>query len=207
MESQILSAISHIKNISKKRPTNERILSYLNKKGATNWDEKTVKEVLCLLRSKNLLNGNDIAESEENGISNLPTAGVLHIKPVELDKDVQPCNLNSQQAFQGIISNPLTPARIGSSPPFSVYTPTPARIIRIINTEKDHLCSPLPINLVTSQLTQLENKLYRKIMAMKSYFMDELHSIRAEIVNCKNSTKDPTSVDMKVNELQSKIGK
>ena len=41
---------------------------------------------------------------------------------------------------------------------------------------------------------------------MKSYFMDELHSIRAEIVNCKNSTKDPTSVDMKVNELQSKIG-
>ena len=32
METQILAAISHIKNISKKRPTNERILSYLNKK-------------------------------------------------------------------------------------------------------------------------------------------------------------------------------
>ena len=43
-------------------------------------------------------------------------------------------------------------------------------------------------------------------MAMKSYFMDELHSIRAEIVNCKNKTKDPTSVDVKVSELQSKIG-
>ena len=41
---------------------------------------------------------------------------------------------------------------------------------------------------------------------MKSYFMDELHSIRAEIVNCKNKTKDPTSVDVKVSELQSKIG-
>ena len=71
MESQILSAISHIKNISKKRPTNERILSYLNKKGATNWDEKTVKEVLCSPRSKNLLKSNDIADSEENGIPNL----------------------------------------------------------------------------------------------------------------------------------------
>ena len=34
---------------------------------------------------------------------------------------------------------------------------------------------------------------------MKSYFMDELHSIRAEIVNCKNKTKDPTC------ELQSKV--
>ena len=43
-------------------------------------------------------------------------------------------------------------------------------------------------------------------MAMKSYFMDELHSMRAEIVNCKNKTKDPTSVDVKVSELQSKIG-
>ena len=67
MKSQILSAISHIKIISKKRPTNEHLLSYLNKKGATNWDEKTVNEVLCLLCGKNLLNSNDMAESEENG--------------------------------------------------------------------------------------------------------------------------------------------
>ena len=169
MESQILSAISHIKNISKKSPTNERILSYLKKKGATNWDEKTVKEVLCSLRSKNLLNGNDIAESEENGIPTLPTADVVHIKPVKLDKDIQPCNLNFQQASQGIISNPLTPARIGSPPPFSVYTQTPARIV---NTKKDPLCSPLPINLVNSQLTQLENKICLKIMAMKSFWMN-----------------------------------
>ena len=53
------------------------------------------KEVLCSLRAKNLLNSNDIAESEENGIPNLPTANFVHIKPVELDKDVQPSNLNS----------------------------------------------------------------------------------------------------------------
>ena len=202
MESQILSAITLTKNISKQRPTNEHILSYLNKKGATNWDEKTVKEVLCSLRSKNLLNSNDIAESEENGIPNLPTADVVHIKPVELDKYVQPSNLNSQQASQGIISNPLTRARIGSPPSFSVHTPIKARII---NTEKYPLYSPLPINLVTSQLNQLENKICGKIMAMKSYFIDELHSIRAKTVNCKNKTKDPTSVDVKVGELQSKI--
>ena len=36
--------------------------------------------------------------------------------------------------------------------------------------------------------------------------MDKLHNISAEIVNCKNKTKDPTSVDMKVSEFQSKIG-
>ena len=166
MESRILSAISHIKNISKKRPTNERILFYLNNKGVTNWDEKTVKEASCSLRAKNLLNSNNIAESEENGISNLPTVGVVYIKPVKLDKDVQPSNLNFQQAWQGIISNLLTLTRTESPPSFSVYTPNPAWII---NTEKDALCSLQPINLV-SQLTQLENKLCGKIMEMKSYF-------------------------------------
>ena len=66
-----------------------------------------MKEVLCSLCAKNLLNSNDIAESEENGIPNLSTVDVVRIKPVELDKDVPPSNLNSQQASQGIISNHL----------------------------------------------------------------------------------------------------
>ena len=43
-------------------------------------------EVLCSLRAKNLLNSNDIAESEVNEIPNLPTADIVHIKPVELGK-------------------------------------------------------------------------------------------------------------------------
>ena len=102
-----------------------------------------MREVLCLLRAKNFLNSNGKAESEKFGIPNLSTADVVHIKPVKLDKDVQPSNLNSQQTSQGIISDPLTPARIGLSPPFSVYTPTPAKIV---NSEKDPLCSSQPIS-------------------------------------------------------------
>ena len=43
-------------------------------------------------------------------------------------------------------------------------------------------------------------------MTIKSYFMNEIHNLRAEIVNCKNKTKDPTSIDVKVSEVQSKIG-
>ena len=160
-----------------------------------------MKEVLCSLRTKKL-NINDIAESKENGISNLATTDVLHRKPVKLDKDIRPSKLKSQQESQGIISNPLTPARTGSPPPFSVHTPT---LARIIDTEKDPLCSPQLINLVNSQLTQLENKLCGNIMTRKSYFMDELYSKRAEVLNCTNKTKDPISVDVKVQELQSKI--
>ena len=152
-----MEIIPHIKSIGKKRPTNERLLFYLNKKGATNWDEKTVKEGLYLLRSKNLLNSNDIAESEENGIANLQTGDVVHIKPVELGKEVQTGNQNSQQASQEIISNPHISVKIGSLPPFLVYTATPARIM---NTEQVSLFSPLSINLVTSQLTIMKNRLF-----------------------------------------------
>ena len=43
-------------------------------------------------------------------------------------------------------------------------------------------------------------------MTMKSYFMDEFHGIRAEIVTCKNKTKDLDLVDVKVDKLQDKIG-
>ena len=60
---------------------------------------------------KRLLNSKDIAESEENGIPNVPTMDIAYIKLGELDKDVQPCNLHSEQASQGNISKPLTPAR------------------------------------------------------------------------------------------------
>ena len=84
MGTQILAAISHIQNICKRRPTNGRILSYLNKK-----DEKTVNEVMCSLRPKNLLNSIDIAESEENGIPNLTIQDVVNIKPVELDEEIK----------------------------------------------------------------------------------------------------------------------
>ena len=42
---------------------------------------------MCVLCTTNLLNSNDIVDSEENRIPNLPTTDVLHIKPVELDKD------------------------------------------------------------------------------------------------------------------------
>ena len=97
--------------------------------------------------------------------------------------------IRHQQASQAIMSNPVIPTRTESPPPFSVYTPTPARVI---NTEKDPLCSPLTINSVNSQLTQVEKKLCGKIMTMKSYFMDELHSTSVEIVNCKSETKNPT---------------
>ena len=58
MEKLLLEAITHIKSVSKKKPTPERLLTYINKSSATNCDEATIQDALCILRTKNLIDEN-----------------------------------------------------------------------------------------------------------------------------------------------------
>ena len=109
---------------------------------------------LCCLPAKTLINSNDTLESDENGISTLPPADIVHIKPVKLDKDkpdVQASNCSSQQTSQGNISNLITPARI-ESPFFSRSILQPW--LGLKNSEKNSVCFTWLINLVNFQLTQ-----------------------------------------------------
>ena len=39
MENLLLEAITHVKNISKKKPTVKRLLAHINSLGENNWDE------------------------------------------------------------------------------------------------------------------------------------------------------------------------
>ena len=55
MEKLLLKAINHIKNVSKKKATTESLLTYINKSLATNCDEVTIQDTLCILRTKNLI--------------------------------------------------------------------------------------------------------------------------------------------------------
>ena len=58
IEKLLAEPIDHIKNISKKKPTTERLLTYTNKSSATNCDEATVEDTLCIPRTKNLIDEN-----------------------------------------------------------------------------------------------------------------------------------------------------
>ena len=58
MENLLLEAITHVKNISKKKPTVKRLLAHINSLGANNWDESVVEETLCILRTKGIINEN-----------------------------------------------------------------------------------------------------------------------------------------------------
>ena len=58
MENLLLEAITHVKNISKKKPTVKRLLAHVNSLGENNWDESAVEETLCILHTKGIINEN-----------------------------------------------------------------------------------------------------------------------------------------------------
>ena len=58
MENLLLEAITHVKNISKKKPTVKRLLAHINSLGANSWDKSVVEETLCILRTKGIINEN-----------------------------------------------------------------------------------------------------------------------------------------------------
>ena len=66
MEKLLPEAITHIKSVSKRKPTTERLLTYINKSLATNCDKVTVQDTLCILRTKNLIDKNVKLLSENN---------------------------------------------------------------------------------------------------------------------------------------------
>ena len=65
LEKQLLEAINHVKNVSKKRVTADRLLSHLKKIGTTNWDQESINDMLCILQCKGAIDDN-IAGNEED---------------------------------------------------------------------------------------------------------------------------------------------
>ena len=53
-----MQAITHVKNISKKKPTVKQLLAHINSLGAKNCGESVVQETLCILRRKRIINEN-----------------------------------------------------------------------------------------------------------------------------------------------------
>ena len=71
MENELLEAISHIKNVSKKSPTAEKFLNHISKTSASNIGLTFVNKTIKQLISKNKINDNSkIIVEPKNGILN-----------------------------------------------------------------------------------------------------------------------------------------
>ena len=69
MEKLLLEVINYIKSVSKKSPhKNGALTNLINKSSATNCDEVTIQDTLCILRKKNLIDENLKLLCENNAL-------------------------------------------------------------------------------------------------------------------------------------------
>ena len=54
----MLEAIGYIRKVSKKKVTIDKIVTYLNNAGASNWDKESVEENLKEMQAKGIVNQN-----------------------------------------------------------------------------------------------------------------------------------------------------
>ena len=52
MYTQILQAINYIRHVSKKKVTIDKIVTYLNSAGVSNWDKEPCKQRVLLMKMK-----------------------------------------------------------------------------------------------------------------------------------------------------------
>ena len=58
MDTQMLEAINYIRNVSKKKVTIDKIVTYLNNASASNWDKESIETNLKEIETKGIINEN-----------------------------------------------------------------------------------------------------------------------------------------------------
>ena len=58
MDTQILEAIKYVRKVSKKKVTVDKIVTYLNNAGASNWDKESVEANLKEMQTKGIITKN-----------------------------------------------------------------------------------------------------------------------------------------------------
>ena len=158
MDTQILEAINYIRNVSKKKVTIDRIVTYLNNTGAS-------KPNLKQMQTK------DINENYKPLISLSSDSPDFSI--IQDDVCITPqvdCDVVSATANR-VIPTPI------SDP--TIATPNIGSFVTPCTLQPFHSGSIISSSF-SSQLDSPEAKLCDKIMAMKLFFMDQLQTIKNE---------------------------
>ena len=174
MENQILKAINHIKNVSKKKHCPVKIFNYLQNNGASNYDYDSVV--------------NKIQELMENGIINQsykiidPVTELLNLPlddEIEIFSEISGSNDLDSQPSQ-ISSSNITPI-------VNVAT-TPA--LNRAKTRKHHSGD------IETLIKSLEDKLLSIIEALQSHFFNDIFDLRKDITLLKENNEKGKPADL-----------
>ena len=193
MDNLILEAIHYISKISKEKVTEDSISTYLNNKGAHNIDNRSIIEILKQFQGKGLIN--QLYRPTDTAI----TSKAPHSTP-------------SQSVISPIAENHVydTSDNIIYKTIPSINRSLPATPMVEINT------TPRVLTTGNSSLNatfeSLESKLCGKIIAMKSYLIDEFQSLKNETnikkeQDCNINTEEATTLKnkMKLLEIENKL--
>ena len=152
IENQILKAINNIKYSSKKIPCTLKIFNYLRNNYASNYDDHSFGDKLNELKSNGIIDDSYKIINPIKELINFVTEDEVIVYS-ETSEDES--NDSHRTATSPKISRPEITTQVDKYEHYS----------RI--TEPD-------FNVTKVQLQSLENKLFGKILAPKSYFMDEI---------------------------------
>ena len=167
-----MEAITHVKSISKKKPTVKRLLAHINSLVATNWDESVVEETLCILHTNGTINEN-YKILTTNDTNTLPSDDkLLETLLVSSTDDTRPdSNLLLFQELQFSVSNSTAPTIPGA-----VTSGTPTSHSKENSTHNKHY---------------LKDERIAELQALKSFIREELYLMKKMIEDLQGQKATP----------------
>ena len=159
LENQILKSINHIKYISKKKPCTLKIFSYLQNNYASNYDYHSMEDKLNELKSNGIINDTYKIMNPMQEVMNFVTKDKVII--FSENSEYESNDPDRAATSLKVIRLEIT--------------------IQVVNMGTTKEPQESDINVTKMQFQSLENKLFGEILALKSYFMDEIVSLKDQI--------------------------
>ena len=211
MENLLLEAITHVKNISKKKPTVKRLLAHVNSLRVNNWRESVVEETLCNMRTKGIIN-EDYKILTTSDTNNPPSdEELLETSLVSSTDDTLPDpNLLLFQESQFCTSNSTAPA-IHSA--VTSVTPTSHSEENSNHNKHDDLKDER-IEQLNAELKVLKSLIREELYVMKKMIEDlqgqkatpnhsvVAESLKEELIYLRNENLTKTQIIKSITENQ-----
>ena len=170
MESSILEAINYVSRVRKQKVTIDSIFSFLNSRGATNLDNVSIATLLKEMQADGLINKHNRPINTDTTLTT-PTPPQVEICTVPENQESQNNGNSINDSSVSMINRSIATPMNRTLPP----TPSAGSNITPINTQRLLSVNSPSLN---TKLESLESKLGGKIMAMKSYFIEELQLLK-----------------------------
>ena len=158
-----MKTINHIKYISKKKPCTLKIFNYLQNNYTSNYDYHSLEAKLNELKSNGIIDDSYKIINPIQEVMNFVT-----------EDEVIIYSENSEDESND-------PHRT-ATPPKIIGHETTTQVVNISTTQEPKKSD---INVTKVHFQSLENKLVVKMLAFKSYFMDEILSLKDQIKDYK----------------------